>query len=369
MSFSYWENKHWLKGNDFTVVGSGIVGLTCAIYLKERFPKAKINILEKGFLPQGASTRNAGFACFGSVSELLGDLKNHSSDEVVQLIKERYNGLQTLRNLVGDIDLDYHQHSGYELFTDQVSFENCNSSLEKINKMLFPLFKDDVFHLVDNKFNFKNCLSKYIVNKFEGQLDPGKMISQLWKIAQKNGVKILNNTFVKTYSESKTHVKIHSNNGDFTTSKLLFATNGFSKNLVDVDVLPARAQVLITKPLEDLSVKGVFHMEEGYYYFRNIDNRILIGGGRNLDFKTEETTTFGQTELIQSKLEKLLRSVILPGKDFQVDYSWSGVMGVGTQKKPILKQLSDRTYCGVRLGGMGVAIGCSVGKQLAALVD
>jgi glycine/D-amino acid oxidase-like deaminating enzyme len=110
-------------------------------------------------------------------------------------------------------------------------------------------------------------------------------------------------------------------------------------------------------------------MEEGYYYFRNIDNRILIGGGRNLDFKTEETTTFGQTELIQSKLEKLLRSVILPGKDFQVDYSWSGVMGVGTQKKPILKQLSDRTYCGVRLGGMGVAIGCSVGKQLAALVD
>jgi glycine/D-amino acid oxidase-like deaminating enzyme len=369
MSFSYWENKHWLTGNDFTIVGSGIVGLTCAIYLKERFPKAKINILEKGVLPQGASTKNAGFACFGSVSELLGDLKNHSSEEVVQLIKERYNGLQTLRNLVGDIGLDYHQHSGYELFTDQVSFENCNSSLEKINKMLFPLFKDDVFHLVDNKFNFKNCLSKYITNKFEGQLDPGKMMSQLLRIAQKNGVKILNNTFVKTYSEGKTHVKIHSNNGDFTTSNLLFATNGFSKNLVDVDVVPARAQVLITKPLVDLSVKGVFHMEEGYYYFRNIDNRILIGGGRNLDFKTEETTTFGQTELIQSKLEKLLRSVILPGKDFQVDYSWSGVMGVGTQKKPILKQLSDRTYCGVRLGGMGVAIGCSVGKQLAALVD
>ena len=198
MSFSYWENKHWLTGNDFTIVGSGIVGLTCAIYLKERFPKAKINILEKGVLPQGASTKNAGFACFGSVSELLGDLKNHSSEEVVQLIKERYNGLQTLRNLVGDIGLDYHQHSGYELFTDQVSFENCNSSLEKINKMLFPLFKDDVFHLDDNKFNFKNCLSKYITNKFEGQLDPGKMMSQLLRIAQKNGVKILNNTFVKT---------------------------------------------------------------------------------------------------------------------------------------------------------------------------
>ena len=49
---------------------------------------------------------------------------------------------------------------------------------------------------------------------------------------------------------------------------------------------------------------------------RNIDNRILLGGGRNLDFKTEETTQFGQTNRIQNKLESLLKTIILPNNEF-----------------------------------------------------
>jgi gamma-glutamylputrescine oxidase len=44
-------------------------------------------------------------------------------------------------------------------------------------------------------------------------------------------------------------------------------------------------------------------------------------------------------------------------------------MGVGKQKKPIVKQLSEHVYCGVRLGGMGVAIGSIVGKELADLIE
>ena len=43
-------------------------------------------------------------------------------------------------------------------------------------------------------------------------------------------------------------------------------------------------------------------------------------------------------------------------------------MGVGTHKKPIVEQLSNNVYCGVRMGGMGVAIGSLVGQELADLV-
>ena len=80
MKLSYWEQKEWLQNIDFTIVGSGIVGLSTAVFLKKRFPKSKILVLEKGILPQGASTKNAGFACFGSLSEILEDLKSHSID-------------------------------------------------------------------------------------------------------------------------------------------------------------------------------------------------------------------------------------------------------------------------------------------------
>jgi glycine/D-amino acid oxidase-like deaminating enzyme len=133
--------------------------------------------------------------------------------------------------------------------------------------------------------------------------------------------------------------------------------------------LPARAQVLITKPIPNLAVRGCFHLDAGYYYFRNIGDRLLFGGGRNLDKDGETTEEFGETALIQNRLETLLKQVILPGLDIQVEHRWSGIMGVGPQKKPLLEQLSPNVTCGVRLGGMGVALGSQVGYELAELAS
>ena len=109
MNFSYWEIKTWLSNTDFTIVGSGIVGLSCALQLRDQFPTSKILILEKGILPQGASTKNAGFACFGSLSELISDLNTHSEEDVFQLVKKRIEGLQLLRKTIGDQKINYQE--------------------------------------------------------------------------------------------------------------------------------------------------------------------------------------------------------------------------------------------------------------------
>ena len=195
------------------------------------------------------------------------------------------------------------------------------------------------------------------------------MAAQLLLKAQKIGVKILNTITLESYQEKEDKINIKTNRSDFYTKKLFIATNGFSKEILNENVQPARAQVLITKPIKNLHIKGTFHLDKGYYYFRNIDDRILFGGGRNLDFKGEETTEFGLTEIIQKDLEKKLKEIILPNTNFEIEHRWSGIMGVGNQKKAIVKQLSKNMYCGVRLGGMGVAIGSLVGKELADLVD
>ena len=161
---------------------------------------------------------------------------------------------------------------------------------------------------------------------------------------------------------------VQTNHIEFTTSRLFIANNGFASQFLEEEVIPARAQVLVTKPIKNLNLKGTFHFDEGYYYFRNIDNRVLFGGGRNLDFETEKTKEFGQTSLIQNQLERLLNKMILPQTPFEIEQRWSGIMGVGKQKSPIVKPMSDNVYVGVRLGGMGVAIGSLVGRQLANLV-
>ncbi len=368
MNLSYWENKEWFHNVDVTIVGSGIVGLTCALSLKERYPKAKILVLEKGMLPQGASSKNAGFACFGSLSELIDDLKTHTEEEVFQLVKKRWEGLQLLRSHLGDSTIDFQPNKGFELFQDGDFYEECNGQRTQINALLAPLFKEEVFLESSNTFGFEKIEPNYIVNQFEGQIDTGKMIAALLIKVQKLGVKILNSTTVESYSEGAENVLVKTNLSTFTTKKLCIATNGFAKQLLPENVQPARAQVLITKPIKDLHIKGTFHLDKGYYYFRNIDNRILFGGGRNLDFKGEETTEFGETARIQNVLKRILKETILPNTTFEIDHTWSGIMGVGSQKKPVVKPISDHVFCGVRLGGMGVAIGSLVGKELAAFV-
>lgn len=368
MNLSYWEYKSWLTDVDFCIVGSGIVGLNCALHLKVKFPKAKVLVLERGSLPQGASTKNAGFACFGSLSEILDDLKSHSEEKVLELIQKRIQGLKLLRQNLGDASLDYKALGGYELFPkDGVLYEECQSQKERINALLYPMFDAKVFNFQNNKFGFKNCAESYSFNPFEGQIDTGKMMSTLLQKVQCLGVNILNRVEVKSFSEEQDSVKINTCSFEFSASNMLIATNGFASTLGIMDVKPSRNQVLITKPISKLHIQGTFHLEQGYYYFRNIHNRILLGGGRHLDKEGETTSQQDTTLLIQNALEQLLSNTILPDIPYEIDYRWSGILGTGIQKSPILKPLSSRIFCGVRLGGMGVAIGSLVGKELAEL--
>ena len=369
MNFSFWETDSWFSDINYCIIGSGITGLNCALRIKDAEPESKVIILEKGLLPEGASTKNAGFACFGSISEILDDLKTHSKEEVIQLIEKRREGLELLRNNLGDDAIDYQQNKGYELFTeaDKDLYEECLERIPEINALLKPVFSEDVFEVSDNHFGFKQIQPKLIVNNFEGQIDTGKMMTALVKKTSEKGIRILNGVKVTSYKETDKGIEIETDKFKLESDKLIIATNGFASRLGIEAVKPARAQVLVTKPIKNIPFKGTFHLDKGYYYFRNIGNRVLFGGGRNLDFKTEETDETGLTDVIQNKLQELLEACILPNTEYEIQQSWSGIMGVGEQKKPIIKELSKNVYCGVRLGGMGIAIGSLVGKEIADL--
>lgn len=370
MHLSYWEIKNWFTNVDYTVVGSGIVGLHAALRLRERFPNSKIIVLEKGVLPQGASTKNAGFACFGSLSEIIDDLKSHSEEEVIRLIQKRWEGLKLLRKRVGDDNLDFKPFGGYELFLKEheSDYLECMSKLPFINEVLQPLFKANVYSKETDRFGFNGIYESVIFNPFEGQIDTGNMMQELLKQAAANDILILNQQKVTSFNDNGTHVEVALGDVSFKTQKLLFATNGFASELTKGDVKPARAQVLITQPIPNLHLKGTFHFDKGYYYFRNFGDRILFGGGRNLDFQGEATDEFGETQLIQNHLEMLLKEVILPNQEFSIEHRWSGIMGLGASKNPIVEPISNNVYCGVRLGGMGVAIGSLIGTELADLI-
>jgi len=365
-NFSFWETQSYFKNIELTVIGSGIVGLNAAISFKEKHKKAKVVVLERGILPNGASSKNAGFACFGSISELLSDLKKNEEDIIWQTLEMRIQGLNRLRNLLGDAHIKYKELGGFELFTNENQFNECANHVESFNKKLKTYTGVKNTYTICNqniqKFQFKK-VKGLILNKKEGQIDTGIMIKNLIKLAIKKGVIILNSIHVTELQDDFDKVYLSTSIGKICSKRVIVATNGFASELLDIkDIKPARAQVLVTKPIPLLPFKGTFHYDEGFYYFRNIGKRILLGGGRNLDFETETTTNLELNTVIHHQLEKLLKNTILPNIPFEIEQRWCGIMGIGSEKKPIIKKISPNVVCAVRMGGMGVAIGSLVGK-------
>jgi gamma-glutamylputrescine oxidase len=126
-NLSFWEKETFINHTDYLIIGSGIVGLSTAIYLKQRDNTKKVTVLERGFLPTGASTKNAGFSCIGSPSELLDDLKKHSKDEVYATVAKRWAGLLNLNQLLGEENIGYKSLGSHELFqnVEKEKFDWC----------------------------------------------------------------------------------------------------------------------------------------------------------------------------------------------------------------------------------------------------
>lgn len=370
--FSYWEYKHFFDFWDFCIVGSGITGLTTAIFLKKQHPNARIAILEKGILPSGASTKNAGFACFGSASEILDDLSIMSESEVFELVHNRFAGLQELRSLLNDKQTGFIPSGGFEIFTESQNalFENCMGKLTYLNRELKNGIGNEIFGLDDSRietFGFKG-VNHLILNRFEGIIDTGLMMKNLIERARSAGIEIFNGVDVQAIDYKNDQPILDTNIGEVKPRMVIVATNGFVPELFpEIDIKPARAQVLITKPILNLKPFGCFHHERGYNYFRSIDNRILLGGGRQLDKETETTSQLGTTETVQAYLGNLLKTVILPNTPYEIDRRWSGIMGIGSSKKVILEKIGPSAILAVRFGGMGIALGTLIGKRAAEL--
>jgi gamma-glutamylputrescine oxidase len=376
MQISIWEKESFYAPKDVIIVGSGLVGLWCAWHLKKNDPKLSVAIVDRGIIPTGASTRNAGFACFGSVTELVEDAARFGEENMLQLVEMRYKGLQRIRKVFKESAIDFDLCGGYELFTGKESWQKSelDHETERLNKLLQDITgKKNTFKKSNKKIDKLGLhqVSHLIENRLEGYLHSGKLCQALLQAVQSMGVTVLNAIEISGFEKVNDHVELYTNQLiHLRANKLLICTNAFARQLLPaLEIVPARGQVLVTSPIDRLPLKGTFHYDAGYYYFRNLGNRVLLGGARNKAFEEETTTELTITETIQQELEHFLRTYILPGYDYQITDRWSGIMGMGNEKLPIVKEVSPQVYCAVRMSGMGVALAPIIGEQVSKLLS
>ncbi|MBD3616484.1 MAG: FAD-binding oxidoreductase [Gracilimonas sp.] len=361
---SFWESELYNREHDLIIVGAGLTGQSIAYFYKQNHPDEKVLVIDRGFYPIGASTRNAGFACFGSVTEHMADMEIEEEAKIIDRIRRRFNGLQLLRQTLGDENIDYREPGAFEIFTDDEVFQKAVAQLDIVNRWLVEAAgKEDVYEITEiNGF-------PAISIRHEGCLHPGKMMRTLYEKNLEQGVEFRWQSQVQNIDEASGVVNL-GNDVQLKASQLAIATNSFTSSLLkEVDIKPGRGFVFVTKPIPDFKWKGTFHYDGGYYYFREVgENQLLLGGARSLDIDVETTIEFGTNEKIKNHLISFANNVLKLPEGWGVEKEWSGIMGFTSTKSPILKRISEKAIVVAGLSGMGVALGMQLGKEASELV-
>lgn len=363
---SYWEQDTFGDACDVCIIGAGITGLSTGLSLLDRQPGLRVVVVDRGFLPVGASTRNAGFACFGSPTEVLEDINRMGEDAAMRLVRDRYSGLQKLLARIPARQLDFMPCGGYEVFAGNEG-EKVLDQLSYLNRLVGDVLGlKEVYALVQVPDGLRGFAAA-IFTPYEGQLHAGKMIQALRNLYTSAGGQLRTGIDVREIVETAHGVRVFGHlMPPMDARQAIVTTNAFAARLLPgLEVHGARNHVLVTRPVEGLSWSGTFHFDRGYIYFRNIGNRILLGGARHLDLDSEMTETFGTNPLIVAALDRFLFDHLALPADDLIEYRWSGIIGLGPEKSPILRRVSPHILTGVRLSGMGVALASLIGESLS----
>jgi gamma-glutamylputrescine oxidase len=371
-SLSFWEQQ-WLKNTDILIVGSGIVGLQSAWHLKQQWPHREVWVIDRAPLSLGASTRNAGFACFGSMGEILDDIQRTDEQTAYALYEKRFRGLQQLLADFGETAIGYEKTGGYEIFKPgaEQEFQHIANHIDNVNADLKTVAGENPFQLKSTAKLGMQVLENGVFTPVEGMIQSHLLYKKVQDAALSAGVRVLGGLTAaqpEKLDSGKWRVKT-AEGYVFDAQTLVVCTNGYAAQLLpELQVQPARGQVLVTSAIPPLKWRGLMHADKGYIYFRSLGTRILIGGGRNLDFEGETTTELNTTDAIVQYLLNFLREVVVPGENFEITHQWAGTMGMHQNRTPIVQCLDQGLFACVRMGGMGVALSAVVSRELAALV-
>jgi gamma-glutamylputrescine oxidase len=373
-SLSIWEKESFFPHQDIIIVGAGLMGLWTALELKKQDKGLRIAIIERSPVPLGASTRNAGFACFGSPTELLHNADTMGIDAMLQVVEMRYRGIEKIRSHFSAEQIGFDPCGGYECINrDYRHWDILAEKINWLNQLLQPITGTaSIFQRVDERLpglGLRN-FDALVENTTEAALHSGELVAALMQKVREAGVQVLMGLELANWSEQASNIRLETaQHISVITERLLFCTNGFSGLLLpQLDMEPARGQVIVTSPIPGLAMKGAFHFNEGFYYWRNLGDRVLLGGARNNAVDAERTTELAGSEPIRQALEAFLAEHLDGRYRYTIDHHWSGIMAFTGSRRPVVEKISARVYASIACNGMGVALTPVVAEQAAALL-
>jgi glycine/D-amino acid oxidase-like deaminating enzyme len=401
---SFWELDRYAGPWDYAVIGAGITGLNAALEIKIQEPRSRVLVLEARQTGAVASSRNAGFLCLGSPSEMCALLDAQGETAWLHWTAAKWAGIQRLLRLMGSKSLRYQKVKAYELLTPSGPFRISNfvneqvlGRIPELNRLLdealtlslpfsnqrkrtksmtlpwsSPYFGEPIF--VDQSHGWGAPGLMTLPMAYEGQVHPMFVLDSLKRYAQNLGVVVLQGCPVQGLGPMGLGLQelvMEDQALVIQTKNIILCTNALTNSLIPrPEVIPQRGQVLVSAPLPGGLPKrlmGNFHGDSGYLYFRNLGlDRLLLGGARNLDFQGEQNDQWAENSLLTEHLTHYAYDVLgLNSDELKWEQAWSGTMGFTASGVPHLQALGPGRWLVAGMNGMGMALGPEMGRRVA----
>lgn len=362
-----------MRNVDMIIVGAGFTGLRVATKLKEENPHWGVTILEALEHGAAASSRNAGFACFGSPGELMSDINEMGINAAADLLSQRFQGIEALKSDMITHGLSISAEGGTEVFDirDRASYDGIASRWDTLQELWeraglpADLWESKRLDGLPGTLFHSGFRTNY-----EFGIDPQEVYASLERRAIEKGVVIRRGVNVGEIESSSIGIHVTTSAGTWKCDQLALCTNSGNTAFTWKDIYPGRGQIVVTQRLSDMPFEGNYHVDRGYYYFRSLGDRLLLGGGRHLFMENEKTRELKTSEEVLNHLKNYLDEILLPQTEVGIEYAWSGTMAFHEAggKMPLIDSPERGVYRCVGFGGMGVALSNSAAMKLSSMI-
>ena len=352
---------------DICIIGGGLTGISSAINLSKK--GYSVILCEARKIGWGASGRNGGQLGIGMRKDQFTIEKKLGLRHAKELWSLGLEAVEDVKNLIKENEIDCHLVNGvmstacFEKDIDEYKFE-----IEHMAKNYdFEGYKFFNKEKIREEINSKMYLAG-LLNSGSYHLNPLKLTLGLAKVAQKNNVKIFENTPIEKIREEGDRVQVMSKKGLIRANQVVVACNGYLDSILGSKknkFMPINNYVVATEPLGEKRAREIIKNNYAVcdtrfiidYYRFSEDWRMIFGGG--------ETFTSNFVKNATSFVSKRMIKVFPQLQNVNIDYSWGGTLAITVNRLPHFGTLmNNKVSYAFGYSGHGLALSVLAGKLI-----
>ena len=353
---------------DICIIGGGLTGISSAINLSKK--GYSVILCEARKIGWGASGRNGGQLGIGMRKDQFTIEKKLGLRHAKELWSLGLEAVEDVKNLIKENEIDCHLVNGvmstacFEKDIDEYKFE-----IEHMSKNYdFEGYQFFNKEKIREEINSKMYLAG-LLNSGSYHLNPLKLTLGLAKVAQKNNVKIFENTPIEKIREEGDRVQVMSKKGLIRANQVVVACNGYLDSILGSKknkFMPINNYVVATEPLGEKRARQIIKNNYAVcdtrfiidYYRFSEDWRMIFGGG--------ETFTSNFVKNATSFVSKRMIKVFPQLQNVKIDYSWGGTLAITVNRLPHFGTLmNNKVSYAFGYSGHGLALSVLAGKLIA----